>query len=136
MAAIAAVTPRAIASARHSRRTRNQTSPTPGVTLVRSGSAHAADHRKPMTMTAAYSRCTLPEMISNGIGRNSIAGSDQRPSSHHTMPKLSAVQSVANTAHGSQVTGASSCAKAGEYTYAPITPAPAPSNIGPWAVLQ
>ena len=52
------------------------------------------------------------------------------------MPMLRAVHAATNTAHGSQVTGASTWANAGEYTYAPIVPATAPSYIGPWAVAQ
>ena len=85
------------------------------MTLVRIGSAHVAADRNPATIAAAYMRCTLPEMISNGMGRNSIEGSDQRPSSHHTMARLKRVQIVSNTGHGSHVSGARSWAKAGEY---------------------
>ncbi len=112
---MAPVTPSAIASGRHSRRNANQASPIPGVTLVRIGSAQATDARKPSTIAAAYIRCTLPDTISNGIGRNSIDGIDQRPSSHHTMARLTAVQIVTNRGHGRIVSGRMSCANAGEY---------------------
>ena len=57
---MAAVTPRAIASARHSRRTANQTSPIPGVTFVRMTKAHVHGYRKPSTIAAAMSRWMLP----------------------------------------------------------------------------
>ena len=52
-AAIATVAPIAIASDRHSRRTRNQRTPTPGVTFVRNISAQAAGQRKPTTIATA-----------------------------------------------------------------------------------
>ena len=44
---------------------------------------------------------------------NSIAGSDQRPSSHHTIARLNPVQIVTNTGHGRIVSGRISWAKAG-----------------------
>ena len=87
----------------------------PGVTFVRIGSAHRDDHRKPATMHAAMSRWTLPEMISNETGRNSSDGSASRPSSHHSTAKFSAVHAATKTCHDTNVNGATSCAKAGEY---------------------
>ncbi len=133
---ITPVTATARPSSRHSRRTANQAIPIPGVTLVRIGSAQVNEARNPSTIAAAYIRCTLPDTISNGIGMNSIAGRDQRPSSHHTIARLKPVQIVTNTGHGRIVSGRRSWAKAGEYRYAPIAPAVCPSYMGPWAVDQ
>ena len=59
MATTAPVTPSAIASARHSRRTANQSSPIPGVTLVSSTNPHVHGYRKPSTIAAAIHRWIL-----------------------------------------------------------------------------
>jgi len=64
----AAVTPRAIASRRHSRRTANQIRPTPGVTLVRITKAQVAGQRKPSTIAAAISRWPSPWYSSSATG--------------------------------------------------------------------
>ena len=82
---------------------------------MRIGSAHVNDARNPSTIAAAYIRWTLPDTISNGIGMNSIAGSDQRPSSHHTIARLNAVQIVTKIGQGRIVSGRMSWANAGEY---------------------
>src|SRR4029078_6684853 len=52
-ATIAAVAPSTIARLRHSRRTANHSTPTPGVTFVSSTNAHVAGHRKPTTLSIA-----------------------------------------------------------------------------------
>jgi hypothetical protein len=85
-----------------------------GVTFVMNIRAHDADQRKPTTIATAYSRWTLPEMISNGIGRKSSEGSDQRRSRYQSAAQLIPVQIAVKTLSGSQVSGASSWAKAGE----------------------
>jgi hypothetical protein len=51
----------------------------PGVTLVRSISAHVHGHRKESTIAAAYSRCTLPMISSPRTGGRMIARGVQRP---------------------------------------------------------
>ena len=63
-ATIAAVEPSAIARGRHSRRTANQSRPTPGEILVRSTNAQAAGNRKPTTIATVSSRWMLPPAIS------------------------------------------------------------------------
>ena len=62
---------RAVASAVHSRRTANQTSPTPGVTLVSCTNDQVPAHRKPSTIAAASSRWMFPMRISWLTGRAS-----------------------------------------------------------------
>ena len=62
-AAIAAVAPRAIASERHSRRTTNQTNPTPGDTFDSRTNAHAAGQRNPATIAAPMRISTLPRAM-------------------------------------------------------------------------
>src|ERR1035437_5812913 len=68
-AEIIAVAPRAQASDRHSRRTTNQSSETPGVTFVSRPMDHRAGYSKPRTHTVARSRFTLPWYSSSGTGR-------------------------------------------------------------------
>jgi len=58
------VAPTAIVRDRHSRRTANHSSPTPGVTFVRRMNAQAAGYRKPTTIASAMSISMLPRMMS------------------------------------------------------------------------
>src|SRR4029078_5070396 len=59
-ATIAALTPRAIARDRRSRRTADHSSPIPAVIFVRSTSDHVHGQRKPRTIAAARRSDTLP----------------------------------------------------------------------------
>src|SRR2546430_15874946 len=59
-AEIASVAASAMDRLRHSCRTANHNSPTPGPILVDRGTAHAAGQRMPATIAAAMSSCTLP----------------------------------------------------------------------------
>ncbi len=58
--AMTAVVARAIANDRHSRRTANQRTPTPGVIFVSSRNDQAYGQRKPSTMAAPSIRWMLP----------------------------------------------------------------------------
>ena len=63
-ATMATVAPSAIARDRHSRRTANHSSPTPGVILVSSTKDQAAGHLNPSTIATATSNSILPPQIS------------------------------------------------------------------------
>ncbi len=114
MATMTAVAPSAMPSARHSRRTANHSSPTPGVTFVSSIRAHIQGYRKPSRMAAAYNRWTLPTMHSNSTGGSGSTHHQSRPASQTTMATWRAVQPSRNTGQGNNPRTANSCAAAGE----------------------
>lgn len=120
-ATMAAVAHRAIASARHSRRTRNHRRPMPGVILVRSTKDHVAGHRNPSTIATASRREMLPPMIS-AAATTTPPSSSSRPVSQATQARRIAVQAATNMDHGSRPSGQTSCAKAGEYGKALTVP--------------
>ena len=114
-ATIAAVAPSAIASARHSRRTANHSSPIPGVIFVSRTIDQAAGQRKPMTIATARSSETLPPAISIAVNGNSRpAASSRGPVRKRTAAMRSAVQTAMNACHGSAVSGETSWRNAGE----------------------
>src|SRR5439155_306454 len=79
-AAMTAVAPSAIASARHSRRTANQRRPTPGVTFVNSTIDHAAGQRNPSTIAAASKSEMFPPATSIAVnGKSRPATSNRGP---------------------------------------------------------
>ena len=75
---MAAVVTPATASDRHSRRTANHSSPSPGVTLVSTGSAHVPANRNPAT-TAAASRIVMLPPHSSGKQSTIERPEQQRP---------------------------------------------------------
>ena len=112
-ATIAAVEPRAIARGRHSRRTANQSRPTPGEILVRSTNAQAAGNRKPTTIATVSSRWMLPPAIS--IAPMSRPRAKNRgPHRYQTAPMRIAVHTAMKTCHGRAVSGETSWRNAGE----------------------
>ena len=75
-----AVPPRAIARLRHSRRTTNHSSPTPGVIFVSSTIDQVHGQRKPSTMAAARTRWTLPPASS--MAARTTPTTNQRRAGH------------------------------------------------------
>src|ERR1035437_2214446 len=76
--AIAAVTPSATDSFRHSPRNANHRTPTPGVTLVSSANDQSAGQRRPNTATSARKTWMFARVISDATGgvntTNRVAG--------------------------------------------------------------
>ena len=91
-------------SGRHSRRSANQISATPGVILVRITNAHVQGRLKPATIATASSSVMLPPAIS--IAPTSRPSRNRSgPVSQYTAPINSAVQAATNTGHGSRSSG-------------------------------
>src|SRR5205085_10962293 len=90
-------------------------------TLVSSGNAYAAGYRNPMMTAAAMNTSIWPRYSSSASApESSSTGNDHRPTSHTTAPAIRAVQTAANTGHGTDAaSGHSTCAKTGAYRYAP-----------------
>ena len=112
MAMMAPVTPAAMASSRHSRRTTCQTMPTAGVIFVSStGVHHAADRWMARTAKSAMNVLMFPRRTSSfspGTIRNQPARSQARAAT------CMAVQIPRNTSNGSALIGAIAQRKAGE----------------------
>ena len=113
-ATIAAVAPSAIARFRHSRRTANHSSPTPGVTFVSSTNAHVAGHRNPTTIATAMNAWMLPIATSMNTGGSSITRPSHRPLSQRNATTIAAVHSPAKIGQGSQCSGQIAWVNAGE----------------------
>ena len=109
------VAPRAIARARHSRRTANQRSPMPGVIFVSRTSDQVHGQRNPRTIATARRSEMLPPAISMAVnGNNRLAASSRGPLRNRTAPMRMAVQAAMNACHGSAVSGETSWRNAGE----------------------
>ncbi len=102
--AMAAVAPSAIASCRHSRRSTNHSSPTPGVIFVSSTSAHVHGQRNPATIATASTSDTLPPAISMAP-TTSPSSNSSGPVSTNTAAIRIAVHTPTNAGHGSRSSG-------------------------------
>ena len=87
---MAAVSPSTMPRFRHSRRTRNQTSPTPGVTLVKMPNTQNAGYRNPSTIIAASSRWMFPWNSSSATGGNARTHRNRRPPSQRAVANSTA----------------------------------------------
>ena len=122
-AASAAVTPRAMARFRHSRRTANQRSPTPGVTFVRSGIAHSHGRPKPRTIAAVTTTLNWPISSSREIGKRRISQirGHGRPS-QAASPTIVAAQRAMKTGWGRLPMTPKTRAATGVYRKLPVRP--------------
>ena len=98
---------------RHSRRTANQTSPTPGVTFERRMNDQVAGQRNPATIAAAMRISMLPSAIDATTGWRRSSGSDSRPAVQASAAMSSSVQTAGKTPIGRSRNGSHRLAEGG-----------------------